>query len=427
MESQHGDRTLAENAREAGLEVSEDGIAVRIQYPNGRRKREIAYSSQDSERMGGFDVKPYVFLGDYDAVIDRNTGQIEARLISSGIGLASPPERLLRSIPGVELLSGAPDVQGEVEDDVDAQVVGGDGARWRLRVEREGASIELSRASDEFDTLLHGSRQRLFRVSSMKISGITTSTHDEALSILERFGNAFLLGLELRYNIGVSLARKRTQPLPHRQVKSSAPPSFPTSQYDAEPLGLYFYGRSASGLPLLAYLAYYQTLEYYFPFFSRDEALRAAKSTLTDPGFDPRDDRALGKFLTMNMQASRNAGNEREQLRATLRGCVEALYLKDFIESQDLYIEHFCAGRQAISGVPRLNIDGGQADLRDQVADRIYAIRCRVVHTKADGVDAGIELLLPSSREAQSLGPDVALLRYVAQRALIARASALRP
>ena len=425
MQMEDETRTLAENARASGLEVTDTIGGIRIYYPNGRRKREVFYSRHDNEAMGGFDVTPYVFIGDYDAVVNRVTGEIEARLTSSGGGMLAPPKMPLRRIPGVEFVGAPADASDEVEEDTDSSH-GDDDKRWRLRVERDGISVELSPASDDLGVLLLGSRVGPGRLVSIRLSGITTTTHDEALALLEKVGNSFLFGLELRYSVGVSLARKRAPRAAHRRVTNPAPPTFPANGYDSEPLELYLYGRSAAGLPLLEYLAYYQTLEYYFPIFSREEALRSAKATLTDPGFDPRDDKALGRFLTLTTQSTRNAGNEREQLRATVRACVDALYLKEFVESTEGYIDHFCNKSQAIAGVPRLAMGDGQPDLREQVADRVYAIRCRVVHTKGEGGDAGIDLLLPSSREAQSLQPDVALVRYLAQRALISRAVALR-
>ena len=59
--------------------------------------------------------------------------------------------------------------------------------------------------------------------------------------------------------------------------------------------------------------------------------------------------------------------------------------------------------------------------LTTQVANRIYDIRCRIVHAKEDGGPSGnTDVLLPFSAEADLLGPDVMLVRFVAQKAIIA-------
>ena len=58
------------------------------------------------------------------------------------------------------------------------------------------------------------------------------------------------------------------------------------------------------------------------------------------------------------------------------------------------------------------------ADLRADVADRIYDIRCKIVHTKNDSGIGDVELLLPFSREAEQLSHDIELVQYVAQETL---------
>jgi hypothetical protein len=104
---------------------------------------------------------------------------------------------------------------------------------------------------------------------------------------------------------------------------------------------------------------------------------------------------------------------------------LEVSEIVEFIESDKRYLDHFCSKSQVIKGVQKIYLQGTQTDLRDQIADRLYAIRCRVVHTKQDGGGAEVELLLPSSREARSLNPDVQLMRLIAQKVLIAQAQPL--
>lgn len=55
-------------------------------------------------------------------------------------------------------------------------------------------------------------------------------------------------------------------------------------------------------------------------------------------------------------------------------------------------------------------------DLRTSAAERIYDIRCRIVHAKAEFDTAGP--LLPTDPAAQHLGHDIDLVRYLAGEAL---------
>jgi hypothetical protein len=66
-----------------------------------------------------------------------------------------------------------------------------------------------------------------------------------------------------------------------------------------------------------------------------------------------------------------------------------------------------------------LNTQNKAHDICSQVADRIYDIRCKIVHTKGDEKDGDIELLLPYSKEAEKLGHDIDLVRFVAQKVLV--------
>jgi hypothetical protein len=210
---------------------------------------------------------------------------------------------------------------------------------------------------------------------------------------------------------------------PRRSAPSEHPPKFPRNQYAGQALELYQYGRFAAGLPLLEYLAYYQSLEYFFPFFAREQTVNSVRSQLLHPAFDAEDDGALGRLINLAAPAGRGGMAEREQLRATVRACISEAVLREFMESDVSYTQHFCDKKQAVKGVGTIQLSQTQTDLRDQVADRIYAIRCRIVHAKQDGGAANVDVLLPASAEADSLQVDIELVRMVAQHALVARAA----
>ena len=112
-------------------------------------------------------------------------------------------------------------------------------------------------------------------------------------------------------------------------------------------------------------------------------------------------------------------GHERSQLRATLLERVDAEALRSFLESHTDRRDFFLAEGKP-SPYQRLSLGNPSADLRTEVSDRIYEIRCRIVHTKSDAPGDIPALLLPFSQEADELVFDIELIRYVAQRVLIA-------
>jgi hypothetical protein len=171
-------------------------------------------------------------------------------------------------------------------------------------------------------------------------------------------------------------------------------------------------------MPLLQFLAFYQVIEFYFPTYSRAEAQRKLKSILKDPTFRGDRDADIGRLLSaVTVSRSGAYGDERSQLRATLMECIDPDSLREFLKSDPERLAFYSGKAKSYHKIP---LNNPSADLRGDVTDRIYDIRCRIVHTKNDARDGEIELLLPYSQEAEQLSFDVELVQYLAQQVLIA-------
>ena len=169
-------------------------------------------------------------------------------------------------------------------------------------------------------------------------------------------------------------------------------------EYDNEPMSLYLHGKSSSDLPLNQFLSFYQTIEYYFPNYSNVEAKQRIKRLLKDPLFDPNNDTKLTKILSI-VQANRNGeiGDERSQLKATVKHCIEDTELREFILDNEDRKEYFEKNQGKKLSACKINVKGRDNDIVNEVCERIYDIRCRIVHKKANGYDG--ELILPYSSE----------------------------
>ena len=115
-------------------------------------------------------------------------------------------------------------------------------------------------------------------------------------------------------------------------------------------------------------------------------------------------------------------GDERAQLLATINECVDPQELRLFIEAAEDMKVFLSTKNKALTDV-RLPIENTELDLRQPVAERIYDIRCRIVHTK--GTRRDVDLLLPNSKEAAMLGHDIELVQFLARKTLIAASSKL--
>ena len=393
-----------------------------IVFPAGESNRRIFLFPADLRYFRTLDFENYTFLDHYEAIWNRQTNAIEA-----GLTLAYPQvpiSRVIRQISNFEDLDPpAASDDNDNNEDVEEVVVselpalrtdGGMPNNWRILLTKGSVSIELSLPSIEFREIVRESRWRV----TLKLSGIAHEGYDQALRSLQDIGNAFTFELDVRNNVQLVLARTRIPGARTSREAAQLPARFPEATYPQEPLELYKYGRSASGLPLLQFLAYYQVVEFFFPIYSRQEVTRRLRIALKQPKFDVNNDIALNKVLSIILPEGRTGISEREQLRLTLRACLEPGMIREFIESSPEYGPHFTAKNQVIRGAGRILLYDGQPDLRDQAADRIYAIRNRVVHTKQDGTDTAVDLLLPSSPEAHSMAPDVELIRLVAQHVI---------
>lgn len=247
---------------------------------------------------------------------------------------------------------------------------------------------------------------------------------------MEKIGNAILFQIDLGIQMPMFLEHERAPQLirSRLRMRSEFDPSPPTHEYDSEPMELYWYARSARGMPLLQYLAFYQVLEFYYPIYSDIQAQRTLRDRLKDPRFNAERDSDLSSLLAAIRlgTSGKGYGDEKLQLRATLNECVSADELRKYIEAEDgrkEFLGSHQANRVVDGHIVPVKTDG--TDLRNDVADRIYAIRCRIVHSKSN-FDDGVSMMLPFSEEARSLGYDIELISFLAREVLIAASRPLR-
>jgi len=288
--------------------------------------------------------------------------------------------------------------------------------------------IELGESSEIMRALARGpfGRRGAF---SIKISGVNISQHNQSLQVLRKLSDSLFFQLDMQDGFALALVRDRRHARrpgrrPGRRTPERAELEFPKIEFDEGPSALYWYGRSALGMPLLQFLAFYQVIEYYYPTYSQEEARRRIRAILKDPTFRMDRDGDIGKVLTAVSGHGRGFGDERSQLRATINACIDPNELRDFLEEDEERAEFFSAKQKGLTD-HKLPLKNSDIDLRAPVADLIYDIRCKIVHTKGESSDGEVELLLPFSKEAELLFFDIELMQYVARKVLIAAGAPL--
>jgi len=396
---------------DAGKIEYEEGISLEgepffvLLLPAGREKRRVpAYSLSRMQALLGMRFEKYSCLGPYEALCSYSDSSIEASV--RGLGRPISSRRLLHLFQGRTMAEESINNEPIVVEDPSGS----------------GLVISIGHVSDDLATLTMG-RHGL----SLRIANAPVVRHDQALSLLSKVANSLFFEIELRYNLALSLQRAR---VPYRSVRRKGELSspgeiqFPRSEYDSEPMSLYWYARSATGMPLLQYLAYYQILEFYFPVYAQRETHHRVKNILRSPSFDPHSDADIGRILSVFQQSHGSFGNERSQLKSTIQSCVNEQELFAFVLEDDERKEFL--SKEKVLQAHRLPISNKEADIRAEVASRIYDIRCKIVHTKNEDAVDDMALLLPFSKEAEALHSDIDLIRYVAREVLIANSRSFR-
>jgi hypothetical protein len=384
--------------------------SVSLELQSGREPRRVTVEGSRVLGLLGLPLDQIVFCGDLGAFANRESGVIEAAVIGAGRTPTSFSRAVdLTDLPGVEPI--------ETDESVSEEDLGERPRKqWRLSLVSGDKELELSPMSAAGQALLQSGTRSV----SLKMSGFDVSRHDDTVETLQRYAGSLFFDMDLLYNVQLSVPVRREVRRRGGAGRANHPMEFPLNDYPPDALSLYRYGRSSAGLPLLEFLSYYQALENFFPAFAHEETARSLRTYLLDPRHKPDQDATINAIIRLAAPAVHAGVGERAQLRATVRAVVSDEGLREVLSQVDPKGDVFVAKKQRIKGVSVVNLQNG--DLRDQVADRIYTIRCRIVHTKQDGGAANTDLLLPSSREATELGPDIAVLRHIAQQAIVARA-----
>lgn len=390
-----------------------------VEFPNGRNRRTVNIHQEAASTINSVDFENWTFLGEYAAIFDKKEKTIEALVRTlTPVPLRVTLQRIAQKgkektnnikAPEVDI---EPDQTNSEKCEVHLPLEGGSG---KVRAEIGDASAAM--LATEPGGVRPGG-------ISLKVTSTDLSTHDDALSLLRELSTSLFFELDLTHQISLALQTSSTlsrirQQRSRRGQRDLRPPQLPRMKYSPEAASLYTYGRSAAGMPLLEFLAYYQVMEFYFPVYSRIEVMQRIRQELLDPRFDPSNDSDLARILNTLGGGTRALLAETEQLRATIRRCVDDATLSDFIK-QDSGMEQFLTGKQELTGVKSINFNNRDQRITDQVADRLYQIRCRIVHSKEDGGPTGTQILLPFGEEARKLSMDIAVARFVAQKVLIA-------
>jgi hypothetical protein len=112
------------------------------------------------------------------------------------------------------------------------------------------------------------------------------------------------------------------------------------------------------------------------------EARKEIRNCLKDPEFDVDDDNDVVKIVASVSGKLGPRVSERDLLCDTIRGCISKEELAEELGEKTLK-EYFKNEYKVVSQF-KVSQENKDIDIREQLAERIYDIRCRIVHTKED-------------------------------------------
>jgi hypothetical protein len=391
------------------VEGFEDGtIWLTIEIPAGRSTTCLLLDDEaDTNALLSIEFEKYRMLSDYTGICSYADGMIEAGI--RPISMIGPSSYLLRRLFGTD--------DGR-ETNIEPIVLQQGDAEALLTITIGTPSAEFQ----VFDSIRKSPRSRF----SVRIANSKAQTHDKALRTLERLANAVFFQIDLQMGIPLGLQREQPHRMGSRRVRPNGKRhdlTFPGREYDPQPMSLYWYAKSARGIPLLQYLAFYQVLEFYMPTYSNHEAIVRVRNILKDPRFTPDKDPQIARVLAALRPSARGFGDERSQLEAVLRRCVSPDELREFYTSDENRVAFYKDGFKSVAP-QKIPLGNETSDLLTETAQRLYEIRCRIVHTK-DHADRDLQPLLPYSKEAGDLYEDIALSEFIATSVLVASSVAM--
>jgi hypothetical protein len=253
------------------------------------------------------------------------------------------------------------------------------------------------------------------------IEGVNCHSEREAQQLLSDMAYAIFFQIDADYEITLQLVERAPIPWLHAEIGRTQrrdPRRLPDRRFTREAVALYMYSRTIRGYPLLEYLTLYQVIEHCMLAFSRSDMIERLRARLEDPSFDINDPVGLSQLLAPERRSRLTNLGEREQVRLTMQTCVTTESVKDFLRLNKEVAEFVSTGQRPL-GARSVTIKDGDNHLPVQVADRIYDLRCRIVHAKGESLDETSAPLLPTSSEASQIYCDLILIRFVAQQVLV--------
>jgi hypothetical protein len=305
-----------------------------VDFPEERENKSIIIlDDNELEKVRNSQIEKYKFIRGYEAIWSNELSCIECEIGAEENLLMTPSTILWR----LKSFLGKSRAGEQPNEEV---------ASFEFPSPSSDIKITIGLSSTEFAILQNFQRELFFpsgRIKprlTFKIEGKALKTHEEAKEFLLKIANSILFQIDLATDIPFHLLMDRQIMKGIRSKtrrRSSHEFQAPKYEYDKEPLALYWYARTSRNMPLLQFLAFYQVMEFYFPYYSFSDAQNRIKNLLKSPLFDTNKDTDIAQIVNIIKSSSKgkSIGDEKSQIRATVQQIVSVDELLTFF-NEDL-------------------------------------------------------------------------------------------
>lgn len=399
-------------------EHSEDVGVVTVTVPAGREHRIARFRNE--EPLDAFLANPIdsIFcVGPYAAIACYDDGWVES-VIEFGAPYIGPTHMWYRTFFGSAPYDSIEPVPIELSSG--------------------GVTITLQPASDtlrsyfpffgdlaRYSASMRGEQRP---IPAIRIEAEPFYTNEAVTELLERITDSLFFQIDLLKGMPFALRRirERRRYSGGRRAEGELADllEFPKHEYDSEALAYFWAARAARHAPHFQFLSFYQVIEYYFRTFAKRASSERVRNLLQDPTF--RSDRHSDITKLIDACETGETLGEREQLRLTLAACATESEVREWLDENEERKDFLTTKKgKAVSDIllPLRDTSGGFINACSQ---RIYDIRCKIVHSGATSKEEGEANILPLSHYESALYVDIDLVELLAVKVIVANAASFQ-
>jgi hypothetical protein len=270
-----------------------------------------------------------------------------------------------------------------------------------------------SRRSFREDANVPQSLDSLFsRILTIKVATSADDPIARNCRKLQTIAEAALFHIAYGQGIGFSLSRSWERAYYRLGLRRESEVQFPVRTYISELLAYYHLAFGSDSL-ILAYLALYKVMEYFFT-SSSDRVLHAKMiEKLVEPDFSHAKTKKLQELARV-IRTHDNKLDERRLLRTVLEHHFDVDELRKWVVAYDSNHESYLTTEHAVFA-ETLKVDVSDEQLFSSVANRIYHIRNALVHHK----EGEVSRFIPFSGQEEILYRELPLLLFLAEQVII--------